>query len=271
MNNLKTQLLGFINTPPLFKELNGLSQIELDINEIKNFDFSQLNIPDKLPLGKRIEHFFEFYIQQSKEYNLIKSNIQVINNKETLGEMDFLLFDKKEEKYLHVEHVYKYYLYDESFPNEIDRYIGPNRDDSFSKKLTKLKDKQLPLLYKKETQEYLEGIDTKEIEQKVCFKGNIYVPIHLLGFDIPIVDNSSIKGFYINHKEFLMQEEFKEYEYFLPARYDWVNDCNTNHVWKSFDEVVEEIDFILSHKKSTLVWLKNKKENICQSFFVTWW
>lgn len=271
MNNLKTQFLGFINTPPLFKKLNSLNQIELDTNEIKNFDFSQLDIPNKLPLGKRIEHFFSFYIHQSKNYDLIKNNIQIINKKETLGEIDFILYDKKEKKYLHIEHVYKYYLYDDSFPNEIDRYIGPNKDDSFAKKLVKLKDKQLPLLYRDETKEYLEGIDINSVEQKVCFKGNIYVPMHLLGYDIPIVNNSSIKGFYINHEKFLKQEQFKEYEYFLPLRYDWVIDCSKNEIWKSFDEIVDEIDFILNHKKSTLVWLRNKKENKTQSFFVTWW
>ncbi len=271
MNNLKTQFLGFINTPSLFNELNCLNQFELDINEINNFDFSQLNITQKLPLGKRIERFFEFYMQQSINYELIKSNIQIINNKETLGELDFLLFDKRADRYLHVEHIYKYYLYDESFSNEIDRFIGPNQDDTFAKKIAKLKDKQLPLLYKNETQEYLENIDINSFEQKVCFKGNIYVPIHLLGKDIPIINNACIKGFYLNREVFLKQKEFRDYEYFLPQRNDWVSDCNTNEIWKTFDEAIDEINLFINHKKSTLVWLKNKKENKMQSFFVTWW
>lgn len=271
MNNLKTQFLGFINTPSLFKELDGLSQIELDINEIKEFDFNALNITTKLPLGKRIERFFEFFIKQSKNYYLIKNNIQIINNKQTLGELDFLIYDKRKEKYLHIEHVYKFYLYDDSFPDEIDRFIGPNRDDSLAKKLAKLKDKQLPLLYKDETQKYLEGIDINSLEQKVCFKGNIYVPMHFKSENLPIINKSCIKGFYISYKEFLKQKQFREFEYFLPPRNDWGNDCNTNEIWKSFDEIIDEIDFILNHKKSTLIWLKNKKENKRESFFITWW
>ncbi len=270
MNNLKTQFLGFMNTPSLFKELNGLNQIELDINEIKDFDFTQLNITSKLTLGSRIERFFEFYIQQSKNYDLIKNNIQIINNKQTLGELDFLLYDKKAKKYLHVEHVYKFYLYDDSFPNEIDRYIGPNKNDTFVKKLAKLKNKQLPLLYKNETQEYLEGIDINSFEQKICFKGNIYVPIDLLGKDIPIINNSCVRGFYISSKEFIKQKHFREFEYFLPPRDDWVSDCNTNEIWTTFDEVIDEIDLLLNRQKSPLIWLKNIKENKTQSFFVTW-
>lgn len=271
MNNLEAQFLGFLDTPSLFEKFDGLEQFELKKEELENLDFSSLNIPDKIPLGKRIEHFFTFYIQNSKNYELVKSNIQVINNKETLGEIDFIVFDKRDEKYIHIEHIYKYYLYDESFENEIDRFIGPNRDDSFAKKLTKLKEKQLPLLYKNETQKYLEDLDKKEFSQKVCFKGNIYVPMHLLGKDIPIVNNSCIKGFYVSHKEFLGQKQFREYEYFLPQRFDWVCDSKINKTWKSFDEVISEIDFVLNYKKSTLVWLKNKKEDKIQSFFVTWW
>ncbi|PLY11150.1 MAG: hypothetical protein C0626_00860 [Arcobacter sp.] len=271
MNNLKIQFLGFMNTPSLFKELYGLTQIQLDIDEVKEFDFTQLNITSRLTLGSRIERFFEFYIKQSKNYELIKNNIQIIHNKQTLGEIDFLIYDKKAEEYLHVEHVYKFYLYDDSISNEIDRYIGPNRNDTFVKKLEKLKNKQLPLLYKNETREYLDGMDINSFKQKICLKGNIYVPMHLVGCDIPILNNSCVRGFYINREEFIKKKHFKEFEYFLPARNDWVCDCNTNETWRSFDEVIDEIELLLNQQKSPLVWLKNTKENKTQSFFITWW
>ncbi|XOB61068.1 DUF1853 family protein [Campylobacterota bacterium DY0563] len=271
MENLKTQFLGYINTPSLFKNLNGLNQFELDIKEVNEFDFTKLDISDNLPLGKRIERFFEFYINQSPNYELIKLNIQIIHNKETLGELDFLIFDKTTQKYLHIEHIYKYYLYDISFTNELDRFIGPNKDDSFSQKLTKLKEKQLPLLYKDETKEYLIDLNVNAFEQKVCFKGNIYVPLNLVDKEIPIINNACIKGFYLSYKEFLKQEDFKEFEYFLPSRDDWVRDCFTNNIWKSFDEVKAKIELFLNHKKSPLVWMKKLKEDKSQSFFITWW
>ncbi len=271
MNNLKSQFLGFINTPFLFKELYGLNQIELDINRINKFDFTKLTVPDNLSLGRRIERFFEFYMNQSKNYDLIKSNIQIIKDKETLGELDFLLYDKRAKKYLHIEQIYKFYLYNPSLPNEIDRYIGPNQNDTLAKKLTKLKNKQLPLLFKDETKKYLNGINTNTIEQKVCFKGNIYVPMSFQNKNIPIINNSCIKGFYINYEEFLKQKHFKEYEYFLPKRNDWIIDSNTNDIWKTFDEIVGGIGLLLNHRKSPLVWLKEKKENKTQSFFITWW
>jgi uncharacterized protein len=271
MNNLKTQFLGFMNTSSLFKELNGLKQFELDINEIKDFDFTKLNIAKKLTLGNRVERFFEFYITQSKNYDLIKNNIQVIYNKHTLGELDFIIYDKKAEKYLHIEHIYKFYLYDDSIKNEIDRFIGPNENDTLVKKLDKLQYKQLPLLYKGETKKYLKNIDIDTLEQKVCFKGNIYLPLALIDQHIPIVYDTSVRGFYLNREEFVSQIKFRSLFYYLPDKFDWVSNAYTNEVWSSFDVIIDEIDLILHREKSPLVWLRDKEKNVTKSFFITWW
>lgn len=273
MNNLHTQFLGYMNTPSLFKELHGLKQFTLDINEITNFDLTKLEITKKLTLGSRVERFLEFYINQSKNYELIKNNIQIIKNKHTFGELDFIIYDKKEEKYIHIEHVYKFYLYDDSIENEIDRYIGPNKNDTFVKKLAKLKNKQLPLLYKDETKEYLDDIDLNSFEQKICFKGKIYLPFHLVNQNknIPIIDNACVQGFYLKREEFITQKRFRSLEYILPDKFDWVSDPDTNETWVSFDEIIEEIDLILSREKSPLVWLLDIENNTTKSFFVTWW
>jgi hypothetical protein len=271
MNNLKTQFLGFMNTASLFKELDGLKQFTLDINEIKNFDFTKLNISEKLTLGNRVERFFEFYINQSQNYELIKNNIQIINNKLTIGELDFIIYDKKAKKYLHIEHIYKFYLYDDSIKNEIDRYIGPNKNDTFVKKLDKLTNRQLPLLYKNETKEYLDGIDIDSLEQKICFKGNIYLPWNFVGKEIPIIAHACVRGFYINREEFVSEMWFRSLEYFLPDKFDWVSNPDTNEIWNSFDEVIDKIDLLLKREKSPLVWLRDKEENTTKSFFITWW
>jgi len=271
MNNLKRQFDGFINTSSLFSELNGLKQFELDKVEIKNFDFTKLDITQKLTLGKRVERFFEFYINQSKNYELIKSNIQIIKNKHTLGELDFIIYDKREDKYIHIEHIYKFYLYDDTFTNEIDRYIGPNKNDTLVKKIDKLQTKQLPLLYKNETKAYLDDLDTNSFEQRVCFKGNIYLPLHLVNKNIPIVNDACVRGFYLNKEEFITQKRFREFEYFVPDRFDWICDPKLNETWVSFDEVLNQIELFLTNEKSSLVWLRDKEQNTTQSFFITWW
>jgi len=275
MNNLKTQFLAFINTNSLFQEIDGLQQFEFDQNEIDNLDFSQLEITKRLTLGNRVERFFEFYINESKNYELVKNNIQVIKDKHTIGELDFIIYDRKEKRYIHIEHVYKFYLYDETVENEIDRYIGPNCNDTLVKKLTKLKEKQFPLLYKDETKKYLSDLDIEinqnNIEQKVCFKGNLYLPLHLKNTKLPILNDLCVRGFYINKEKFLRDEEFKKYEYFKPIKFDWICDASINDTWFSYDEVYDSIKILLDDEKSTLVWMRDTEKNITKSFFVTYW
>jgi len=263
--------MGFIHTASLFEELRGLKQFHLDIKEIDTFDLTTLDITQNLTLGKRVERFFEFYITQSQNYELVKNNIQIIHNKHTLGELDFIIFDKRAQKYLHIEHIYKFYLYDDSIVNEIDRYIGPNKNDTFDKKLDKLKNKQLPLLHKKETKKYLDDIAIEEIEQRICFKGKIYLPFDFLQKDIPIIDDACISGFYLNYEKFVSEMKFYSFEYFLPEKFDWVCDPSTNKIWYSFDDVTNTIQKVLSQKKSPLVWYKDQEHNTTKSFFITWW
>lgn len=147
MTELKEQFLGFYKTPALFNELYELKQFDFENIDISNIDYSKLSIDKKLPLGKRVEYFFEYYIKLALCYNIVNKNIQIIKDGNTLGELDFILYDNFKKRFEHVELVYKYYLYDPSFENELDRYIGPNRNDTLVKKLNKLKDKQLPLIF----------------------------------------------------------------------------------------------------------------------------
>lgn len=271
MNSIKSQFLGFMKSSSLFEELHELQQFKLDINEIDDFDFTKLDIIQNLTLGKRVERFFEFYITQAKNYELVKNNIQIIHNKHTLGELDFIIYDKNAQKYLHIEHIYKFYLYDDSISNEIDRFVGPNKNDTFDRKLEKLNNKQLPLLYKEETKKYLDDINIDEIEQKVCFKGKIYLPLDFLETGIPIINDACISGFYLNYEEFSSKIEFRSLEYFLPEKFDWICDPSTNQIWHNFDEVLSDIERVLGQEKSPLVWCKDNQANTTKSFFITWW
>ena len=130
---------------------------ELKDIDVDNIDINNIQILQQLPLGKRVEHFFEAIIEQSSNYEKVLKNKQIIQNKYTFGELDFILFNKKINIYEHVEMQYKFYVYDDSIEEEIHRYVGPNRNDTMYLKLEKLKNKQLPLLFKEETKDYLKN------------------------------------------------------------------------------------------------------------------
>ncbi len=258
MNNIQKQFLGFYKTNHLFKNLDTLKQFDFESIDLLNLQNDKLKINQKLPLGKRVELFFEHYLFLSKRYELIKKNIQIINNKETLGEIDFIIFDNKEKCFKHIELVYKYYLYDISFEKELDRYIGPNKDDTLVKKLDKLKHKQLPLLFNEKTKPYLEGIDLNNIKQEVCFKANIYTPFYKK--DLNIQFNENIRGFYISFDDFKSDEYFKKCEYLMPHRYDWVDFTIPQCSFETFNEILVQVEFFINYKKSPLLWLKDKNK-----------
>ncbi len=267
---LKEQFLGFYNTPDLFNNIKTLKQFSYEKLQLDKINYSKLNIKENLPLGKRVEYFFEYYIKHTFRYNLVKKNIQVLKDKQTLGEIDFILYDKYENCFKHIELVYKYYLYDLSYKNELDRYIGPNRNDTLVKKLEKIEHKQFPLIYKSPTKKYLENIDIENLKQEVAYKANIYLPLldlkaarKVCGF------KDSIQGFYLSYEEFKRLSVFENYEFFLPHRYDWICSPSLSVKWYKYDEIKSLIEFYLNYKKSPLVWMKKKSK--IRTFFITWW
>ena len=267
--NLKKQFLGFCSTPALFiDEFYGLKQFEFDDIYLNNLDYEKLEIKEQIPLGKRVERFFEFYIKNSKRYDLILKNIQIINNKKTLGELDFILFDNKNEEYIHVELIYKFYIYKEHFENLLDRFVGPNKDDTLIRKLKKLKNNQLPLLHKNESKEYLKNIDLNNIKQVVCFKANLFFDCELPNEEINPLNNLCKKGNILSYDDFKNDSKYKKMQYFLPHRYDWICDTDIVDTWTSYDLIFDEITKYINFKKSPLVFIKFNNE--VKEYFILW-
>ena len=224
-------------------------------------------------MGKRVEHFFDAIIEQSPNYEKALKNKQIVHEKQTLGEVDFIIYNKKREIYQHIEMQYKFYLYDDNIEEEIQRYVGPNKNDTLYLKLEKLKNKQFPLLFKEETKVYLDGIDLENIEQKILFKGNIFVPRHLINKSLPLINNDCICGYYLSFEDFLRDKSYYNCELYISHKFDWLIDANLNQTWKSYSEVKKEIESFININISPLIWSKRveKGEVIIERFFVTCW
>jgi len=269
------QFHGFLKTPDIFPEPKK--------SELKKFEFPEVVITDSLKaslknlhhprnsvLGKRMESFFEIAIEHSSRYDLIASNIQIIEDKQTLGELDFLLFDNEKEKPLHVELVYKLYVFDPEFPSELKSWIGPNRRDSFSEKLEKLSKKQFPLLLKDETSNYLEklGLEPGEIEQQLCFKAQLYTPVDLDLKKDTIVNPHGYFGNWFSLEEFL-EKNWTNNLFYSPKKRDWSCEPENNQNWMSHSSLLADIETLFQNNKAPLVWMKTKKSY--HRFFIVWW
>lgn len=257
---------GFRNTPFLWKEsLEGLTMYASDILSI--IDYPTINSTAHIRLGKLIEQFVLFELEQDASVQVLKSNVQVFRDQITIGELDCLI--KKLEVHLHLEIVYKFYLYDPSIPTELDRWIGPNRNDSLVLKLNKLREKQMPLLYRPETTKLLNELylTPTDFQQQVCFKAQLFVPYNSSESSLPLINNDCIKGFYIRFGDL---RHFTNYTYYIPAKLDWLVEPYAEVDWVSSQTFQELLSEPLHQRRSPLCWMKSPDGKI-QKFFVVWW
>jgi len=265
--NIQLQYEGFLNTPNLWKTnpFQGLYQFEIPPVVITSYDEI---IPSKIRLGKLVERFVYHEFHLHKSIHIIAENLQVIEEKLTLGEIDCLL--RYLNDLIHLEISYKFYLYDKkSGDSEIDRWIGPNRKDSLAQKISKIKNKQFPILFHKETHRILNKLDIRvsEINQMVYFKAQLFVPFPIKTVELPEVNNECIKGFYLRKSEL---NQFNDYVFHIPSKMDWLIDVNDQVGWINYKEFSTSLRDHLENERSPLCWLKDSKGNI-RKFFVVWW
>lgn len=269
------QFKGFCSTPSL---INNAKAVDYKIFEFPEItissklikDLENLNHPRNSVLGKRMESFFEIAIKHSERYSLFDSNIQIISDKQTLGEIDFLVYDEQEEKPIHVELVYKLYIYDPAISGELSKWIGPNRRDSFPEKLKKLQERQFPLLKAPETLPYLQkyNLDPNKIHQELCFKAQVFLPESIQHNSLNHINPDCVRGNWYSFSEF-RNKDWESNLFFAPKKSDWSIPPEKNIEWLNFEEILSTIQELFKRKKSPLIWMKTADSY--SSFFIVWW
>lgn len=266
MNLTQLRFEGFLNTPVLWKynAIYNITQFEIEQEHIS----FNMEIDANQRLGKYVERFVSFQLSQNKTIELIAENIQISKGRITMGELDCLFF--QDEKPIHLEVIYKFYLYDPTLKKEpLQHWIGPNRKDSLIEKLDKLQQKQLPLLYSKECKDYLKSIhlDVKDIRQQVYFKAQLFVPFSMNSEIDSKINPDCVVGFYINSSEIT---QFKEAKFHIPNKKDWLITPHTDVNWLNYDNFITKSNEYLQREFSPLCWIKLNTGELKKFFFV-WW
>jgi len=271
-SELKSQFNGFVNTPNLWG-----NDAVYGLNQYKLFDLTAADLTIQAPnlrLGKRVEQFVSVVLNNDPSTFVLAENVQIQKEKISIGELDCLL--KQLDKLVHLEIVFKFYLYDNSLgSSELGKWIGPNRNDDLVKKLTKLKEKQLPLLHKEETIEAIRKIGNKlqieinpsEITQKVLFRAQLFVPRKLMSSPLPVINNECIVGFYVAMSEL---SQLQSNSFHIPSKINWLQEPSLSAEWLDMIPFESQIQLFINEKRSPLCWLKDTKGNM-QKFFVVWW
>lgn len=264
--NLQLQHQGYLKTPLLWKGdlYDGLTAF--DCTDIRETRFEGL-IPEGLRLGKRIEYFALSNLSQQSQIQVIANNIQILRDKTTLGELDALLMVNNQP--IHLEIVYKFYLFDEQTGAGLNAWIGPNRRDSLIEKLNRLKNHQLPLLYLPETVSFLNSLhlDVNHIKQRVLFKAQLFLPEHVKLTNFDGLNKDCIAGVYLHFEDIA---RFKSFKWFLPSKMHWIVQPHTNVNWMSYTEARLKISTLINKQYAPMVWLKHPKGTI-KTCFIIWW
>ena len=263
---IQQQYEGWRTTPLLWQgDSFGLTQLTIQSQSPTRFNG---DVTPMLRLGMRVEQFVFHELESMSEWTVLAKNVQINRNKITLGELDCIL--KKDEEIIHLEIVYKFYLYDPSVgQTERDHWIGPNRKDSLAEKTTKLSDKQLPLLYSDETQTTIReiGITTSRIQQRVHFKAQLFVPLNMKNSKFNDINSNCIAGVYIHSEDLHMFEDCK---FFIPQKANWLTIPHTNVPWLNPSSFKGHIESLHKEKRAPLCWLKQPNGEL-EKLFVVWW
>ncbi len=266
-NKQVLQYKGYLNTPLLWQDNAVLDMIQYQIStSTKNIFIENITLNKRL--GKRVEQFVFNDLKQNSSCTILAENIQIKEGKRTIGELDCLFKDDKNT--IHLEIVYKFYLYDKSAgTTPLAHWIGPNRNDSLLKKIEKLKHKQFPLCYHPETKKILEELTIipSEIKQYTYFKAQLFVPLTMPKEKFSIINNNCIVGFYCNQAEI---QQFKTSLFYIPSKMDWLATPYDAVAWLSFDDYILESSILIKKQLAPLCWIK-KSNGVLQKFFLTWW
>jgi hypothetical protein len=262
----KSRIASILKAESLDAAVTGMKTFHLSSLSLQNdLDFQ---LATNIRLGHLAEKIVSELIKLSGNYQVLYEHFQIIEDRKTLGEIDFIIENTIDKKLIHLELAYKFYLFDPSISSEpINNWIGPNRNDSLREKLEKLKSKQFPLLYHSCTASKFPTIDIETVSQALCLLVSLFIPYEFKTTLAPVYDNA-IKGYYLNLATFISLHH-SEKTYYLPSKKEWGMDASENEIWTDYEGVAIQINTSINEKQALLCWQKYKGTYL--AFFIVWW
>ena len=190
-------------------------------------------------LGKYFETLWLYWLKHNGRYQVIASNLQIIIDGRTLGEIDFIVFDKTSKRTMHWEMAIKFYL-GMGDTREMCNWHGPNLRDRLDIKVQHLLHRQSMISKDKQVKQWLSERGIVIDQCAVILKGRLYYPwqcYHQGGSDpkfLPTVSPASccdelLYGWWFHESEF--DQEFDSEQSFLPLiNKGWMERISTDGV-----------------------------------------
>ena len=229
--------LKFFDEGLFSSEYSSLQKFLMELDENPEQLSNHIKFGNNKLLGKYYESLVEFWFKHSTRFDLISKGIQVENGSETIGEFDFILKDKLNNEFVHLETAGKFYLSSNNSNNWSD-FISPNPNDNLQKKMDKLLKNQIYLSKTEDGKQKLAALGINKINSAVMMKG--YLFYHLSNFiqnkiKEPTFSNENhAKGWWIRFKELdnLVNLDFDSW--IVLKRQNWISKVLINDNKETF-------------------------------------
>lgn len=249
--------------------LQELSDCSMALQQLDHDPSPLLTHLDKLKskrLGYRFEAFVAYWLQISPNFELLAHNIQIIENKVTLGEVDFIVKNQHSHKIIHLEVAVKFYLGTAPFDNAF-RWFGTNTHDQLGKKQQHLLQNQTQLSLK-----YPQHLNHK-IDQRHCLlKGRLFYPYGTQTSPSTATGNH-LRGFWIKQSDVSKEASLKNKLLFRLEKNEWLStlqhlDLQTKEAVKSvYDKDRAQCYIMVEKDKESSSLKENERIFILPDYF----
>lgn len=168
-------------------------------------------------LGIYFESLWQFYFSHHPEYEIIAQNLQIIIDKQTLGELDLVVKHVHTKQVTHIELSTKFYMNiaNNTTLTPLDCWYGPNLADNLDIKYHKTLSHQLPFVQQSPVLDYLNSHGVQINRSIAILKG---------------------RAFYSFNKD-----EAKQHYWLAPNNLSQLDENSTYHILDKADWLAEKI------------------------------
>ncbi|NRQ02576.1 DUF1853 family protein [Marinobacterium sp. xm-d-530] len=265
-------------TEQIASELAWLSQAQTLVGENKFRRDSLAINPSLIPklkhhhrLGVHFEDLFELHLKTFPQITDLNSHIQIIDNKKTLGEADFLVC--KDGDWQHIEVAIKFYLRVGS-SGQMSDYLGPSLTDSLDRKITHIENKQLKLLESEPAKRTLQsvGVDSAVKSYAQIFGWLFY---HVSDNQSKIPDNihpQHPRGRWlcVNELVAFLDEYPDTVRFLIPSRSEWL--ISPSHIYDiavSKNQLLKRAETVIDRPQQLFVLLgEGRSRQLVERLFI---
>jgi hypothetical protein len=195
-------------------------------------------------LGNYFETLWAFALELDPRYRLVERNLQIIDGERTLGEMDFIVFDRQTGRHAHWELAIKFYLgVGDTVSHQA--WHGPGKKDRLDLKIDHLRDRQTLLSTQPLARARLDQRGIVISDCAVILKGRLFYPWQRRAprYHPQAVNPSHLAGCWLTRDQFVQATD-PDARYIPMIGSGWMSDNSTNEQVESFSavELIRRLD-----------------------------